>query len=71
MNDLYNKLLEYKLNPAKTTKEHVQDIKIMRTNIDSNICPNCNIPLVLRTSKTGNKFYGCSNYPRCKFIKKI
>ena len=71
INDLYNKLLEYKLNPVKTTKEHVQDIKIMRTNIDSNICPNCNIPLVLRTSKTGNKFYGCSNYPRCKFIKKI
>ena len=71
INDLYNKLLEYKLNPVKTTKEHVEDIKIMRTNIDSNICPNCNIPLVLRTSKTGNKFYGCSNYPRCKFIKKI
>ena len=71
INDLYNKLLEYKLNPVKTTKEHVQDIKVMRTNIDSNICPNCNIPLVLRTSKTGNKFYGCSNYPRCKFIKKV
>ena len=71
INDLYNKLLEYKLNPVKTTKEHVEDIKIMRTNIDSNICPNCNIPLVLRTSKTGNKFYGCSNYPRCKFTKKV
>ena len=71
INDLYNKLLEYKLNPVKTIKEHVEDIKVMRTNIDSNICPNCNIPLVLRTSKTGNKFYGCSNYPRCKFIKKI
>ena len=71
INDLYNKLLEYKLNPVKTTKEHVEDIKIMRTNIDNNICPNCNIPLVLKTSKEGNKFYGCSNYPKCKFTKKI
>ena len=71
INDLYNKLLEYKLNPIKTTKEHVEDIKVMRTNIDSNICPNCNIPLVLRTSKLGNKFYGCLNYPRCKITKKI
>ena len=71
INDLYNKLLEYKLNPVKTTKEHVEDIKIMRTNIDNNIGPNCNIPLVLKTSKEGNKFYGCSNYPKCKFTKKI
>ena len=43
----------------------------MKANIDNNICPNCNIPLVLKTSKEGNKFYGCSNYPKCKFTKKI
>lgn len=32
-------------------------------------CPFCNAPLVLRTGKYG-RFYGCSNYPRCKYTKK-
>ncbi|MGW8184927.1 MAG: restriction endonuclease [Candidatus Moraniibacteriota bacterium] len=43
---------------------------------DSNIiekCPDCGGKLVLRTahkgSYSGNDFYGCSNYPKCKFIK--
>lgn len=36
-------------------------------------CPDCGGHLVLRTahkgSHAGNDFYGCSNYPKCKFIK--
>ncbi|MFC1613325.1 type I DNA topoisomerase [Patescibacteria group bacterium] len=31
-------------------------------------CPQCNSPLVLRHGKFG-EFTGCSNYPKCKFIK--
>ena len=31
-------------------------------------CPICSAPLVLRNGKY-NKFYGCANYPRCKFTK--
>lgn len=27
--------------------------------------------LVLRTSKDGNQFYGCSNFPTCRFTKKV
>ncbi len=31
-------------------------------------CPKCNSKLVRRASKkTGKKFYGCSNYPKCDF----
>ena len=29
------------------------------------LCPKCHQPMVLRSSKTGNKFYGCSTYPNC------
>ena len=65
----YNKLLEYKNNPIATTKEHVKNIKETQRDIDKNICPRCGGKLVLRTSKSGSQFYGCSNYPRCKFIK--
>jgi hypothetical protein len=32
-------------------------------------CPKCEREMVLRTAHlTGNQFWGCSNYPRCKFI---
>ena len=29
-------------------------------------CPNCGKPLLLRTSKKGTQFLGCSGYPECK-----
>ena len=36
-------------------------------------CPKCNGELVLRTAKRGenkgNYFYGCTNYPKCKYIQ--
>jgi len=39
------------------------------------ICPKCKGKLVLRTAKRGEnkgkKFYGCINYPQCKYIKNI
>ncbi len=35
-------------------------------------CPRCGGNLVLRANrKTGEKFYGCSNYPECHFIKNL
>jgi hypothetical protein len=35
-------------------------------------CPKCEKEMVLRAARlTGNQFWGCSNYPRCKFILKF
>lgn len=38
-------------------------------------CPKCKGQLVLRTtsrgSNIGNKFWGCSNYPKCRYMKKL
>lgn len=38
------------------------------------ICPECGGELLLRTAKygehAGESFYGCSNYPKCKYIRK-
>lgn len=38
-------------------------------------CPKCNGHLVLRTARrgtnVGKQFYGCSNYPKCKYIQNI
>lgn len=38
-----------------------------RINIESDIkCPNCGMPMVVRTSRFGSQFLGCSGYPECK-----
>ena len=71
LEECYNMLMIHKLNPTKTNKEHVQEIRQMKKDIDNNICPRCGGKLVLRTSKSGNNFYGCENYPNCKFTKKV
>ncbi|MGI6330401.1 MAG: type I DNA topoisomerase [Zhaonellaceae bacterium] len=31
-------------------------------------CPTCKGQIVIRRSKKGRKFYGCSNYPDCDFV---
>ena len=32
-------------------------------------CPNCGGELIKRTGKYG-EFYGCRNFPKCKYTKK-
>jgi len=54
--------------PSKPKKEiqkkHIEDIKTK--------CQFCASPLVERTAKeNGNKFLGCSTFPKCRFTKQI
>ena len=32
------------------------------------VCPNCGRKMLVRTSRFGNQFLGCSGYPECKTI---
>jgi hypothetical protein len=38
-------------------------------------CPRCGGALIMRKARrgvhTGNKFYGCANYPRCRYIENL
>ena len=34
-------------------------------------CPNCGKPMILRSSKSGSQFLGCSGYPDCKTTMSI
>ena len=63
-------IMDYKLNPIQSNRQHVKEIHKMQKNVEKGICPRCGGKLVLRTGKNGSTFYGCSNYPKCKFIKK-
>lgn len=42
---------------------------------EEKICPKCGSKLVMRTAKNGdfagNKFWGCTAFPKCKFIENI
>lgn len=50
------------------------DTNITLRLVDENqICPRCNHKLVLKTTKrgvyAGSQFYGCSNYPKCRYLR--
>ena len=41
------------------------------TEMPEKECPNCNKPMVVRRSRFGKLFYGCSAYPKCRGIISI
>lgn len=53
-------------------RQHVKNIRAAarkaNKTINAGICPKCGGQLVKRRGKYGS-FYGCSNYPKCKFTK--
>lgn len=61
-----------KLQPLTDVTEeeknkHVEDIK---ERTEGTVCPFCGGQLKLRSGKYGS-FYGCSNYPKCRFTRQI
>lgn len=64
----YNRLLELKYSATIRKDKHIENIYKMQEHIQQGICPRCGGKLVLRNGKNG-RFYGCSNYPNCKFTK--
>ncbi len=70
-------IYEFVLNNQYTGKEirqeHKEKVKEYKDTLDEmkeqKICPYCKIPLVLRKGKYG-EFYGCVNYPKCRYILK-
>lgn len=64
MNYIYNKLISNNKNISNS--EHIKNIDNTKQKIKNDICPRCGKKLILRKGKYG-EFYGCSNYPNCKF----
>ena len=57
--------------PVEHPEEHrPEPEKVLRIN-----CPRCGGTMILRTAKkganAGNQFYGCSNYPKCRYVQAV
>ncbi len=71
--EVYNKLLPLTNVDEALKQQHIQSINNKYNSID--VCPWCGAKLILRTAKSGinlgKQFYGCSNFPNCRYTKKI
>ena len=71
--ELSNIIISNNIEDKFLRKQHMKDVCIKINNnreLENNmICPKCGSELVERNGKYG-KFIGCSNYPKCKYIKK-
>ena len=68
---VWNKVLQEFYDPfINTVNEAMKDTG--RITIESDVtCPNCEKPMVLRTSRQGSQFLGCSGYPDCKTMMSL
>lgn len=69
MDSIYRTLLAAAQDNV-TRKEHISNIRETQKSVENNICPRCGQKLILREGKYG-KFYGCTNYPKCRYTKQI
>lgn len=56
-------------------KNHSPEMIEKDLQVNNDVCPRCGGKLILRTARkgynAGKSFYGCSNYPKCKYIKNL
>ena len=67
MNYIYDEIISNHKNIPNS--EHIKNINNIKQEINNCVCPRCKGELILREGKYG-QFYGCSNYPNCKFTIK-
>ncbi len=65
---VWNKVLKEFYDPFMEEVNTVMKTA-QKINIETNVkCPNCGKLMVVRTSKFGTQFLGCSGYPDCKTV---
>ncbi len=71
---IYNRISKANLVGTEQGNRHIETVKenVARkeTLLRQGKCPKCGGNLVLRKGKNG-QFYGCSNYPKCKFTQNL
>lgn len=69
---IYSRLFPLTYVTSEVKQSHIDQVYQAQHRL---ICPRCGGALVLRTAKIGNlaghSFYGCSNYPRCRYTQNL
>ena len=67
--------LEKLITNIQTSAPIVEPIQRQSIDDTNRMCPKCGSALALRTAKkgqnTGNQFWGCTSYPRCRYVGNI
>ncbi len=81
VDNLYDKLKILTNADAALKQKHIENVEKKykapagESPVEKVICPKCGAELVLRTAKkganAGNQFYGCSNFPKCRYIQNL
>lgn len=74
ISNIYSSLYPYTQVDDFTRFQHAESAR-NNSHFQAQKCPLCNGSLVVRTAtkgaRAGKQFYGCSNYPNCKYIQNI
>ena len=72
--EIYEYIKANQYQGKEERQEHKERVKVIKAERDEvikeNKCPYCETPLVLRKGKYG-EFFGCTNYPACKYTQKL
>ena len=72
--EIYEYIVENQYSSNEKRLEHKNNVKEYQKSLqskkDEKLCPYCGAELKLRNGKYG-EFYGCNNYPKCKYTQKI
>ncbi|MBP7678805.1 MAG: NERD domain-containing protein [Bacteroidales bacterium] len=69
IDQIYQKLISLNSIDRVSRKSHVRKARTrQQIGAKSMTCPRCGGKLILKDGSHG-KFYGCANYPRCKYTK--
>ncbi|WP_033161459.1 type I DNA topoisomerase [[Mycoplasma] collis] len=61
---------DYFQKNVETSKDHIEKTTVVQKADE--LCPEDNVDLIYRFNKaTKQKFIGCSNFPKCKFVKSV
>jgi len=70
---IVRKLEHHESESDLTKRDHVRSLR--QRYQSKTLCPKCGAELVERTAKkgrkTGHKFLGCSNYPKCRYTRSV
>ncbi len=66
----YSTISEFYFDFIKVFDEAMENMEVVPDEVTGEICPNCGSNMVHKLGRFG-RFEACSNYPECKYIKKI